>query len=207
MAISDDIMELSPVQLDALREIGNVGAGNSATALSQIINHRIDMNVPEVSIVPITDVPDLVGGPDVMVAGVFLRVYGAAPSNILFLLPQESAFYLVDMILGKPHGETKTLDFMDESALMEIGNILAGAYLNALFNLTKLSLLPSIPALAMDMAGAILSVVLIQLGQMGDHALVIETEFQADEDGIKGHFFLVPDPGSLDTILTAVGGG
>ncbi len=207
MAISDDIMELSPVQLDALREIGNVGAGNSATALSQIINHRIDMNVPQVSIVPITDVPDLVGGPDVMVAGVFLRVYGAAPSNILFLLPQESAFYLVDMILGKPHGETKTLDFMDESALMEIGNILAGAYLNALFNLTKLSLLPSIPALAMDMAGAILSVVLIQLGQMGDHALVIETEFQADDDGIKGHFFLVPDPGSLDTILTAVGVG
>ena len=207
MAISDDILELSPVQLDALREIGNVGAGNSATALSQIINHRIDMNVPEVSIVPITDVPDLVGGPDVMVAGVFLRVYGAAPSNILFLLPQESAFYLVDMILGKPHGETKSLDFMDESALMEIGNILAGAYLNALFNLTKLSLLPSIPALAMDMAGAILSVVLIQLGQMGDHALVIETEFQADEDGIKGHFFLVPDPGSLDTILTAVGVG
>ena len=207
MAISDDIMELSPVQLDALREIGNVGAGNSATALSQIINHRIDMNVPEVSIVPITDVPDLVGGPDVMVAGVFLRVYGAAPSNILFLLPQESAFYLVDMILGKPHGETKTLDFMDESALMEIGNILAGAYLNALFNLTKLSLLPSIPALAMDMAGAILSVVLIQLAQMGDNALVIETEFQADEDGIKGHFFLVPDPGSLDTILTAVGVG
>lgn len=207
MAVSDDILELSPVQLDALREIGNVGAGNSATALSQIINHRIDMNVPQVSIVPITDVPDLVGGPDVMVAGVFLRVYGAAPSNILFLLPQESAFYLVDMILGKPHGETKTLDFMDESALMEIGNILAGAYLNALFNLTKLSLLPSIPALAMDMAGAILSVVLIQLGQMGDHALVIETEFQADEDGIKGHFFLVPDPGSLDTILTAVGVG
>ena len=207
MAISDDILELSPVQLDALREIGNVGAGNSATALSQIINHRIDMNVPQVSIVPITDVPDLVGGPDVMVAGVFLRVYGAAPSNILFLLPQDSAFYLVDMILGKPHGETKTLDFMDESALMEIGNILAGAYLNALFNLTKLSLLPSIPALAMDMAGAILSVVLIQLGQMGDHALVIETEFQADEEGIKGHFFLVPDPGSLDTILTAVGVG
>ena len=111
------------------------------------------------------------------------------------------------MLMGKKHGETKNLDFMDESALMEIGNILAGAYLNALFNLTKLSLLPSIPALAVDMAGAILSVVLIQLGQMGDHALVIETEFTTDEEGIKGHFFLVPDPGSLDTILAAVGVG
>ncbi|MBE6097058.1 chemotaxis protein CheC [Schwartzia succinivorans] len=201
----DDIMQLSPTQMDALREIGNVGAGNSATALSQIINHRIDMNVPEVSIVPLGDVPDLVGGPEAMVVGVFLRVYGQAPGNILFLLPAESAFYLVDMLMGKKRGETQNLDYLDESALMEIGNILAGAYLNALFNLTKLSLLPSIPALAMDMAGAILNVVLIQLGQMGDHALVIETEFTTDEEGIKGHFFLVPDPGSLDTILTAVG--
>lgn len=201
----DDIMQLSATQMDALREIGNVGAGNSATALSQIINHRIDMNVPEVSIVPLGDVPDLVGGPEAMVVGVFLRVYGQAPGNILFLLPAESAFYLVDMLMGKKRGETQNLDYLDESALMEIGNILAGAYLNALFNLTKLSLLPSIPALAMDMAGAILNVVLIQLGQMGDHALVIETEFTTDEEGIKGHFFLVPDPGSLDTILTAVG--
>ena len=201
----DDIMQLSPTQMDALREIGNVGAGNSATALSQIINHRIDMNVPEVSIVPLGEVPDLVGGPEAMVVGVFLRVYGQAPGNILFLLPAESAFYLVDMLMGKKRGETQNLDYLDESALMEIGNILAGAYLNALFNLTKLSLLPSIPALAMDMAGAILNVVLIQLGQMGDHALVIETEFTTDEEGIKGHFFLVPDPGSLDTILTAVG--
>ena len=201
----DDIMQLTPTQMDALREIGNVGAGNSATALSQIINHRIDMNVPEVSIVPLGEVPDLVGGPEAVVVGVFLRVYGQAPGNILFLLPVESAFYLVDMLMGKKKGETQTLDYLDESALMEIGNILAGAYLNALFNLTKLSLLPSIPALAMDMAGAILNVVLIQLGQMGDHALVIETEFSTDEEGIKGHFFLVPDPGSLDTILSAVG--
>lgn len=205
--MSDDFLELTPVQLDALREIGNVGAGNSATALSQIISHRIDMNVPEVSIVPLSDVPDLVGGADSVVVGVFLRVYGSAPGNILFLMPKESAFFLVDMIMGKNKGDTKELDFMDESALMEIGNILSGAYLNALFTLTKLSLLPSIPALAMDMAGAILSVVLIQLGQMGDHALVIETEFEAEGGGIKGHFFLVPDPGSLETILTAVGVG
>ena len=311
--MSDDVANLSPAQMDALREIGNVGAGNSATALSQIISRRIDMDVPRVSIVPLDEVPDmvggpdtmvvgvflrvygkapsnilfllpkesafylvdmlmgkthgdtqkldfmdesalmeignilsgaylnalfnftnisllpsipalaidmdvprvsivpldevpdLVGGPDTMVVGVFLRVYGKAPSNILFLLPKESAFYLVDMLMGKTHGDTQKLDFMDESALMEIGNILSGAYLNALFNFTNISLLPSIPALAMDMAGAILSVVLVQLGQMGDHALVIETEFKTDDDGIKGHFFLVPDPGSLDIILQAVG--
>lgn len=203
--MADEILELSPTQMDVLREIGNVGAGNSATALSQIINRRIDMTVPNVSIVPIGDVPELIGGPDAMVAGVFLRVYGQAPSNILFIMPKESAYYLVDMLMGKQHGSTDKLDFMDESALMEIGNILAGAYLNALFTFTNISMIPSIPALAIDMAGAILSVVLVQLGQMGDHALVIETKFQAEDDGITGHFFLVPDPGSLETILSAVG--
>ena len=203
--MSEDEFNLTPVQLDALKEIGNVGAGNSATALSQIINRRIDMNVPKVDLVPLEAVPDLVGGPDAIVVGIFMRVYGKAPSNILFLLPQQSAFYLVDQLMGRQRGATKTLDFMDESALMEIGNILTGAYLNAFFTFTKLTMLPSIPALAMDMAGAILNVVLVQLGQMGDQALVIETEFLSEDDGISGQFFLVPDPGSLETIISAVG--
>lgn len=200
-----DELNLSANQLDALREIGNVGAGNSATALSQVINKRIDMNVPKVALVPLDTVPDMVGGPDMIVVGVFLRVYGKAPGNILFLLPQKSAFYLVDTLMGREHGTTQKLDFMDESALMEIGNILSGAYLNAFFTFTHISMLPSIPALAMDMAGAILNVVLVQLGQMGDHALVIETEFLAEDDGINGHFFLVPDPGSLGTMIEAIG--
>ena len=203
--MDEDVLKLSPLQLDALREIGNVGAGNAATALSQILNKRIDMTVPKISILPLGEVPEVVGGPDAMVAGVYLRVYGPAPSSILFLLPRDSAFYLVDMLMGREHGSTVEMDAMDESAFMEIGNILAGAYLNALSYFTKLTLLPSIPALAMDMAGAILSVILIQLGQMGDHALVIETEFSDDNDGVKGHFFLIPDPGSLGTIIAAIG--
>ena len=184
--MTEDIIDLSPVQLDVLREIGNVGAGNSATALSQLINRRIDMNVPKVSVVPLDEVPDLVGGPETIVVGVFLRVYGKAPSNILFLMPKDSAFYLVDALMGKESGET---------------------YLNALYSFTNLSLIPSIPALAMDMAGAILNVVLVQLGQMGDHAMVIETEFLAEDDELRGHFFLVPDPGSMEMILSAVGVG
>ncbi len=203
----DEVLELTPVQLDALKEIGNVGAGNAATALSQIINKRIDMNVPKVSILPLGDVPDMVGGPDTMVAGVYLRVFGQAPGSILFLLPINSAFDLVNMLMGKgkESRQDHTFTAMDESALMEIGNILASAYLNALSYFTKLTLLPSIPALAMDMAAALLNVVLVQLGQMGDHALVIETLFTTDDNGVNGHFFLVPDPGSLSSILVAIG--
>ena len=165
------------------------------------------MNVPHVALVPIEDVPEFVGGPELVVVGIFLRVYGKAPSNILFLIPRESAFALVDTLLGRERGETTELDTMDESALMEIGNILAGSYLNAFYTFTGMSMLPSIPALAVDMAGAILNVVLVQLGEMGDHALLIETNFVAEDRSINGHFFLVPDPGSLGTIMNAVGVG
>ena len=200
-----DEFNLTPNQLDALREIGNVGAGNAATALSQVLNKKIDMNVPKVSIIPIEDVPDLVGGPDALIAAVFLRVYGKAPGNILFLMPKENAFYMVDDLMGKPHGSTQELGEMEVSALKEVGNILTGSYLNSFFHFTNISMIPSIPSLALDMAGAILNVVLVQLGQMGDQALVIETEFLAEDDGINGHFFLVPDPGSLAILIKGVG--
>ena len=200
-----DEFDLSPAQLDALREIGNIGAGNSATALSQVVNKKVDMSVPRVALVPIEDVPDLVGGPDAVIVAVFLRVYGKAPGNILFLMPKQNAFYLVDSALGKPLCTTQSLDDMDISALKEVGNILTGSYLNAFFHFTNIAMLPSIPSLAIDMAGAILNVVLVQLGQMGDHAMVIETKFLAEDDSINGHFFLVPDPGSLGTLVKAVG--
>lgn len=200
-----DEFDLSPAQLDAMREIGNVGAGNAATALSQVLNKKIDMNVPRVSLIPIEDVPDLVGGPDALIVAVFLRVYGKAPGNILFLMPKQNALYLADGVMGKPLGTTKVLDDMDISAIKEVGNILTGSYLNSFFHFTNIAMIPSIPSLAIDMAGAILNVVLVQLGQMGDHAMVIETKFLAEDDSVNGHFFLVPDPGSLTTLVKAVG--
>ena len=203
----EELAALSEAQLDVLREIGNVGAGNSATALSRLIKYRIEMNVPHVALVPIEEVPEFVGGPELVVAGIFLRVYGKAPSNILFLIPRESAFALVDTLYGRERGATSEFDLMDGSALMEIGNILAGSYLNAFYSFTGISMLPSVPALAVDMAGAILNVVLVQLGELGDHALLIETNFVANDRSISGHFFLVPDPGSLGCIMDAVGVG
>ena len=200
-----DEFNLTPNQLDAMREIGNVGAGNAATALSQVLNKKIDMNVPKVSLIPIEDVPDLVGGPDALIVAVFLRVYGKAPGNILFLMPKENAFFMVDDLMGRPHGTTQELGEMEVSALKEVGNILTGSYLNSFFHFTNIAMIPSIPSMAMDMAGAILNIVLVQLGQMGDYAMVIETKFLAEDDSVQGHFFLVPDPGSLGTLVKAVG--
>ncbi|KUK13933.1 MAG: chemotaxis protein CheC [Synergistetes bacterium] len=207
MRDEDIVSRLTEAQLDALKEAGNIGAGNAATALYQIIGKKIMMSVPRAAVIPLSEVPDVLGGSEVLVAGVFLRVLGDAPGSILFVMPKDSALYLVDMLMGRPESSTQVLSEMDQSALKEIGNILASSYLNALASFTKLTFLPTVPALAFDMAGAILDVILVELGQLGDYALLIETRFQAESAHVEGHFFLIPDPGALSIILKALGVG
>ena len=199
------VSELNALQKDVLKEIGNIGSGNAATALAQLINKRIDMSVPQISVLPLQEVPDAVGGAEILVVGVFLRVAGITPCNILFIFPIQSARDLVDMLMGRPVGTTEEFTELDFSALKELGNIVSGAYLNALTMFTKLPFTPSVPALAVDMAGAILSTVLIELGEVEDHTLVIETNFKEADREIKGHLFLLPDPGSLGAIMEALG--
>lgn len=202
-----DFSELTSMQLDILKEIGNIGSGNAATALAQLLNAKIDMSVPQVSILPFAEVPDLVGGADRHVVGLFLVATGSAPASILFLLPVEKACLLVDMLMGKEWGMTNpnNLSEMDMSALMELGNIICATYLNSLAMFTQLDFRPSVPALGIDMAGAILNAVLAQFGAVADHVLVLETEFKRDKQEIVGHFFLLPEPGSLDVILASLG--
>lgn len=202
-----DISELSNMQLDALREIGNVGAGNAATAMAQLIQAKIDMNVPAVNILPFDTVPDLVGGADNPVIGIFLNVGGSIMANILFMIPVEQACLLVDLLMGKSPGDTRldNLGDIEVSAMRELGNIIAATYLNALAVFTKMTLVPSVPALAIDMAGAILDAVLAQFGTVADHVLLLETCFKKEEQNVVGHFFLLPEPEALDSILSALG--
>ncbi len=203
----NSFQELSHMQMDALKEIGNIGAGNAATALAQMINSKIDMNVPRVNILEFDKVPELLGGADVFVVGIYLTVSGSAPASLLFILPVEHACRLVDMMMGQPAGHTKPQEMsdMEYSAMMELGNIISATYLNALAMFTQLTLAPSVPALGMDMAGAILDAILAQFGEVADHVLVLETQFKKDSEDVVGHFFMLPEPGSLDTILTALG--
>ncbi|MBP8819911.1 MAG: chemotaxis protein CheC [Syntrophomonadaceae bacterium] len=203
----DEFTKLSGLQLDALKEIGNIGAGNAATALAQMVQAKIDMTVPQVSILPFADVPDLLGGADAHVVGIYFIVTGQAPTSILFILTAEKAGLLVDMLLQRKNGETDVynLSEMEMSAMMELGNILSATYLNAMSMFTQLTFIPSVPALGMDMAGAILNAILAQFGEIADHVLLLETDFTKDEDEVVGHFFLLPEPGSLQTILKALG--
>lgn len=179
-------------KMDVLKEVGNIGAGNAATALSQLLNKPIDMAVPKVQLLNFEEITDKVGGAEELVYAVFLRVEGEAPGNLFFILSPEAAMNLLSRIAGIELSSDEELGEMELSALSEIGNILAGSYLSSLADFTSLSMYPTVPALAMDMAGAILSYGLLQFGQMGDDALLIDTTFFEGKTKLKGNFSLFP---------------
>ncbi|HHW14738.1 MAG TPA: chemotaxis protein CheC [Firmicutes bacterium] len=195
----------SALELDALKEVGTVGAGNAATVLASMLGQRVPMTVPEARLLPIALVPEVVGGAESEVVGVCLNVEGAAPAAILFLLPRPDGEALVRRLLGAMAPERIEFNDLERSALGEVTNILSGAYLQALSEFTGLSFVPSPPAFAHDMAGALLDNVFAEIGRVGDYALLIETEFMTGDQGVRGHFFLVPDPDGLTTILQALG--
>ncbi|ORJ62199.1 chemotaxis protein CheC [Geothermobacter hydrogeniphilus] len=201
-----DFQQLDSRQQDTLRELSNIGMGHAATSLSQLVGRTIMLHVPRVMTVDLSEVPDLLGGPERLVAGVILKLEGAAGGNMLLVLPRASAEQLLQILLGSTVGLD---DELGVSTLKEIGNILASSYLNALGGMLGMTLYPSVPQLAYDMAGAVIDHVLGELGESGDLALVLETEFSGDEvdaDPIRGHFFLLPDPRTLELVLAAVGG-
>ena len=195
---------LNPLQLDALKELGNIGAGNSATALSQIISKKIDMSVPRVKVYSIYEIPELFGGSENIVVGVLLRMFGDMQGSLMFLLDEESARKLLsDMMLGQEVGNLT--DELPMSAMMEVGNIISSSYLNALSFFSNLTIIPSTPAFAYDMAGAILGTILYEVSELSDQVLLIETDFLGNGEAIRGHFFVLPDLPSLGILLKAVG--
>ncbi|MFW5971997.1 MAG: chemotaxis protein CheC [Bacillota bacterium] len=198
------INNLTDIHRDALKEIGNIGAGNAATAFAQFLDTKIDMTAPSVSIVPMAEVPEVTGGIERKVVGVLLKVMGEAPSTILLVLSESSVEHLLKMVSFK-NVDINNIDEVEISAMKEIGNILSGSYLNAINQMTNLTLVQSVPAFAYDMAGAILSSSMISLSSESDYALMIETQFMNDGKEIEAYFFLMPYPGSLEKILNSLG--
>ncbi|PJN87163.1 chemotaxis protein CheC [Bacillus sp. mrc49] len=203
------IEKISPLQLDILKEIGNIGAGNAATSLSAILNRKIDMNVPNVRIVSFDEMIEMAGGADHVIASVFLRIEGDASGSMFFILSLPLAQYLIREMAGDdtfsidktPHAELAL------SCLQEIGNILSGSYLSSLADFTQLNFFPSVPSLSIDMVGATISYGLLELSQESDAAVVIDTVLVKDQllaDSIDGHFFLLPDPEFFEIIFGAL---
>ena len=189
---------------DVLKEIGNIGAGNAMTALSQMLGCKIDMGVPQVELLNFSEVGAAIGGEEQIMVGVFLGVEGDVTGSMLFLVEQKSAKSLINKVMMGMGDPGEEFTDMELSAMQEVGNIITGAYLNSLSTLTNLKIFPSPPALTVDMAGAILSVPAIEFGIYGDQILMIQSKF-FDEVQIDGYFILVPDMESYQKILTSLG--
>lgn len=189
---------------DVLKEIGNIGAGNAMTALSQMLQCKVDMRVPQVRLLDFSEVGALMGGEEKTMCGILLGVEGDISGSIMFLVELEAARGLIKKIMMGYESGNPNFDEMELSALKEISNIITGAYLNSLSTLTNLTIFPTPPSLTIDMAGAILSVPAIEFGILGDKILLIQSQFYDDVE-IDGYFILIPDIPSYEKILAALG--
>ena len=202
MAVSiEQINEMYP---DVLREIGNIGAGNATTAVANMLGLRIDMKVPSVEFIEVEKIGGVIGSEEQIVVGIMLGIETDIEGSMMFLMDVPSAHHLVNRMMMRDPDYDAEFDEMDMSAIKEIGNIIAGSYLSAISGLTNLTITPTVPFVAIDMAAAILSVPAIQFGMQGDNALIIETEMGDDVD-INGYFILMPEGDSYAKILKALG--
>jgi chemotaxis protein CheC len=201
----EDVRDLKELQLDALREVANIGAGHAATALSQMTNRTIMIAVPEVNIRPLEDVTDLVGAPDTVIAAVMMHMMGDLTGRTLVLFPEGSARTLCDILLRRVPGSTGEFGAMEQSGLKEAGNILASAYLNALSDFMGMMLVPSVPSLVVDLSAAILTTTYLNFGHDRDFVFCVDTSFRVEgTEPLRGHFLLLPDMPSLRAIFDAI---
>jgi len=197
-------MEISKFQLDALREIGNIGSGHAATALSTLLQRRIDMSVPKVWTIPFEQLSDIVGQLDTPQVTIYVRVEGEAPGKAVFFFPLESAEIVVQALFGSNEPRDLYTDEMAQSALKEVGNILVSSFLIALTQFSGIPLHPSVPAIAVDMIGASLDAIFLEEGMLDDLVLFIDTQLTGIPK-IEGQFIFLPDDGSLKKLLEAMG--
>lgn len=201
----DNYNNLNEDQKDVLREIGNIGGGNAATALSSILAGRVDMSVPELNIVGANEISAILGGPEQEVVGILVRMTTDIKGMLLFLLDKKFTHLLINSLLDKNIDSFENINEMDLSALKEIGNILAGSYVNAICTLTSLQIKLEPPDIAVDMVGAILSYPAAIFGEMGDKVLYINENFFCGGTNIKSHMLIMPEIDSLEKMLKCLG--
>ena len=197
--------QLTEEQLQTLQEMSNIGMDHAATALSQLMKKNIHLKVPRLLVMDVAHVPEFLGGAQLKVVGVYLQILGDARGNIMMVYTRENAIRMLENLISRDNPRGALLSELEVSALKEVGNILASAYLNALGERLKMTLIPSVPALSFDMAGAVLDFVLSAQDETGDLSFMIETEFSEDNNTFSGHFFLLPDHASVDVILRKIG--
>lgn len=201
----EELRSLKAIQIDALREVANIGAGHAATALSQMIGETIMISCPRINVSRLEEIRPQVGAPDEPVAAVLMHMLGDLTGRTLLVFPGRTAHRLASLLL---HATGASDDFsdMEQSAIKEAGNILSSAYMNALSDFMGMMLIPSPPSLAVDMSSAVLTTAHLQFGTDKDFVFCVESEFMMNntDEHLRGYFLLLPDSASLHAILKAV---
>ncbi len=202
----DTIRSLKTIQLDALRETANIGAGHAATALSQMTGNTIMIKVPAISVSSLEDLPAQFQPDEEPVAAVLMHMLGDLSGRTLLIFPRQTVMRLAELMLRRPIGSSLALGELETSAIKEAGNILSGAYMNALSEFLGMLLLPSPPSLVIDMSTAVLTSALGEFSSDPDAILCVESEFMLTEANqvLRGLFLLLPDPASLQVMLRAL---
>ncbi|MBR0597556.1 chemotaxis protein CheC [Sinanaerobacter chloroacetimidivorans] len=197
--------ELNDIHIDVLREIGNIGAGNAASALATILDERVDISLPRVRITDFDTAINALGGAETMTVGVLVNFSGEANGMIMFLLNMEDAKNIMDILVGDTEDDDNLLSELKLSAIKEIGNILGSSYINSISTLTGLVINISIPYIAIDMAGALMSVPIIEFGSVGDKVMFIEESFSAEENHLKSNIIMFAEIETLKIIMERLG--
>jgi chemotaxis protein CheC len=200
-----DPRKLSPLQIDALGEVGSIGAGHAATALSQLLGESVDIDVPDTRLLPVSEVPMVFGGPENLVGAVYSRLLGDLSGALLFVLPRTDLLALADMLRSRQPGTSKSLGVAEEGLIVHAASVLQSAYVAAIARLTELAVLPGPAQFAFDMLGGILESVTAEIGMKADSALLIVTRFLSTDIVVDGALFYLPDPDSLDVLLGRLG--
>lgn len=199
--------ELNEMQIDVLREIGNIGAGNAATALASLLDETVEMTLPIVKITDFDTATNALGGAESMTVGVLVNFSGEANGMIMFLLNMEDAKDITDILVPMEEDEEdgKGLSELKLSAIKEIGNILSSSYVNSISVLTGLTIHLSIPYIAIDMAGALMSVPIIEFGSIGDSLMYIEERFKGATNNLRSHIIMFAEIDTLKIIMERLG--
>ncbi|MFC5558082.1 chemotaxis protein CheC [Ureibacillus thermophilus] len=201
--------DINSLHLDILKEIGNIGAAHAATALSNLLNKKIEMRVPKAEMITFNEMVEMMGGAERVVVGIYLRIEGDLEGSMFFILPIEQANRFIQHLIHEEHFDFRTnASDLGMSAMQEMGNILSGSYLSAMSDFLNLNIYPTVPGLSIDMFGAIISIGLIEISQVSDYVIMIDTsilEEGLENTEMKGHFLLLPSPESFDVIFKALG--
>lgn len=197
--------ELSPIAIDCLQEIGNIGSGNAASSLSAMLSKPVTMQVPKINVLDYQGIIDKVGGPEKIMTAILVTFKGDIRGMMMFLLENAFAQIVVNTFMGKDHIDVIKMDETDSSAVKEMGNIMAGAYLSALGAMAEFTIQMDPPSMTVDMMGALMSAPMTTLDEVGEKVLFIDEGFKIDFVKIESNIILIPEMESLDTLMKKLG--